>query len=80
MSDPFPGVAQPQALERRAEGKQAAEVKDSGADRTRLRLHEPVHESILLRYIGRRSAAAIGLMRLLYNLARYEQIVRLKCG
>jgi len=32
-----------------------------------------------LRYIGkRRNAAAIGLINLLYNLARYEQIVRLK--
>ena len=32
-----------------------------------------------LRYIGRRrNAAAIGLINLIYNLARYEQIVRLK--
>lgn len=32
-----------------------------------------------LRYIGRRrNAAAIGLINLVYNLARYEQIVRLK--
>jgi hypothetical protein len=32
-----------------------------------------------LRYIGRRrNAAAIGLINLLYNMARYEQIVRLK--
>ncbi len=32
-----------------------------------------------LRYIGkRRNAAAIGLINLLYNLARYEQIARLK--
>ena len=33
------------------------------------------------RYIGRRSrkaGAAIGLINLIYNLARYEQIVRLK--
>ena len=32
-----------------------------------------------LRYIGkRRNAAAIGLINLIYNLARYEQIIRLK--
>jgi transposase, IS5 family len=32
-----------------------------------------------LRYIGkRRNAAAIGMINLIYNLARYEQIVRLK--
>jgi len=31
-----------------------------------------------LRYIGRRNATAIGLISLIYNLARYEQIVRLK--
>jgi len=32
-----------------------------------------------LRYIGRRcNAAAIGLINLIYNLARYEPIVRLK--
>ena len=32
-----------------------------------------------LRYIGRRrNAGAIGLINLIYNLARYEQIVRLK--
>jgi IS5 family transposase len=32
-----------------------------------------------LRYIGkRRNAAALGLINLIYNLARYEQIVRLK--
>jgi len=32
-----------------------------------------------LRYIGRgRNAAAIGLINLIYNMARYEQIVRLK--
>ena len=32
-----------------------------------------------LRAIGRRrNAAAIGLINLIYNLARYEQIVRLK--
>ena len=32
-----------------------------------------------LRYIGRRrNAAAISLINLIYNLARYEQIVRLK--
>ena len=32
-----------------------------------------------LRYIGkRRNAAAVGLINLIYNLARYEQIVRLK--
>ncbi len=32
-----------------------------------------------LRYIERRrNAAAIGLINLIYNLARYEQIVRLK--
>ena len=32
-----------------------------------------------LRYIGRRrNAAAIGLINLIYNLARYAQIVRLK--
>jgi hypothetical protein len=32
-----------------------------------------------LRYIGRRrKAAAIGLINLIYNLARSEQIVRLK--
>jgi IS5 family transposase len=32
-----------------------------------------------LRYIGRRrNATAIGLINLIYNLARYEQIVRLK--
>ena len=31
-----------------------------------------------LRYIRRRNAAAIGLINLIYNLARYEQIVRLK--
>ncbi len=32
-----------------------------------------------LRYIGkRRNTAAIGLINLIYNLARYEQIVRLK--
>src|SRR5450759_256714 len=32
-----------------------------------------------LRYIGRRrNAAAIGLLNLIYNLARYEPIVRLK--
>jgi len=32
-----------------------------------------------LRYLGRRrNAAAIGLSNLIYNLARYEQIVRLK--
>jgi IS5 family transposase len=32
-----------------------------------------------LRYLGRRrNAAAIGLINLIYNLARYEQIVRLK--
>ena len=31
------------------------------------------------RYIGRRrNVAAIGLINLIYNLARYEQIVRLK--
>jgi hypothetical protein len=33
----------------------------------------------VLGYIGqRRNAAAIGLINLIYNLARYEQIVRLK--
>ena len=32
-----------------------------------------------LRYIGRRrNDAAIGFINLIYNLARYEQIVRLK--
>ena len=32
-----------------------------------------------LRYIGRRrNAAAIGLINLIYNLARYAQVVRLK--
>jgi len=32
-----------------------------------------------LRYIGkRRNAAAIGMINLIYNLARYEQIVRLQ--
>ena len=32
-----------------------------------------------LRYIGkRRNAAAIGLINLIYNMARYEQIVRLQ--
>ena len=32
-----------------------------------------------LRYIGRRrNAAAIGLINLIYHVARYEQIVRLK--
>jgi hypothetical protein len=36
-------------------------------------------QEFYLRYIGkRRNAAAIGLINLIYNLARYEQIVRLK--
>ncbi len=38
-----------------------------------------VYKGFHLRYIGkRRNTAAIGLINLIYDLARYEQIVRLK--
>jgi hypothetical protein len=36
-------------------------------------------KGVYLRYIGRRrNAAAIGLVNVIYNMGRYEQIVRLK--
>ena len=62
-------------VERGSESKQPPEVQDSCARRTCLRLHEPIGERILP---ALHWAAAIGVINLIYNPARCEQIVRLK--
>ena len=42
-------------------------------------LGPPLREGLKMRWIGmRRIAAGIGLLNLVYNMARYEQILRLK--
>lgn len=65
----------------------ATEQKESNQQKSKIRariehvfgyMSQPM-KGFYLRYIGRRrNTAAIGLINLIYNLARYEQIVRLK--
>ena len=63
------------------------EQKESNREKSRVRARvehifgymSQAMKGYYLRAIGRRrNAAAIGLINLIYNLARYEQIVRLK--
>ena len=63
------------------------EQKESNRQKSKLRVRiehifgymSPSLKGFYRRAIGRRrNAAAIGLINLIYNLARYEQIVRLK--
>jgi len=77
----------PLSDEQKASGSEPTDRRESNRQKSRIRARiEPVFgfmsqsmKGFYLRYIGRRrNAAAIGLINLIYNLARYEQIVRLK--
>jgi IS5 family transposase len=73
--------------EQKASGSEPTDRRESNRQKSRIRARiehifgylSQSTKGFYLRYIGRRhNAAAIGLINLTYNLARYEQMVRLK--
>jgi len=76
----------PLSDEQKASGSEPTDRRESNRQKSRIRARiEPVFgfmsqsmKGFYLRYIGRRrNAAAIGLINLIYNLARYESRFRI---